>query len=79
MNTEKKYRILLVIRWPVGGIRTFIRYFYNNFDASKFHLTIIAPDIPELKILIDDLKEFELDYIPLNESVSNLKIHQKRT
>jgi len=70
MNTEsklnsKKYRILLVIRWPVGGIRTFIRYVYNNFDHSRYSLTILAQDQPELRTLLDDLRNLDVTYIPV--------------
>lgn len=57
INNKKK--ILLVIRWPVGGIRTYIRYVYRNFDFSKWELTILAPDLKEMKVLVDDLS---LDY-----------------
>lgn len=64
MNGKKlgtdKIKLLLVIRWPVGGIRTFIRYVYNNFNRSRYHITIVAPDIPELKVMVDDLKGFDI-------------------
>jgi glycosyltransferase involved in cell wall biosynthesis len=60
-----KNRVLLVVRWPVGGIRTFIRYVYRNFDPSKWHFTIIAPDLEETKILLDDLSEHDVSYAPV--------------
>lgn len=69
---KKKYKLLLVIRWPVGGIRTFIRYVYNNFDSQAYNLTIIAPDLPELRILLADLDNFEVSYIPLDRNPSNI-------
>ncbi|MDY6903910.1 MAG: glycosyltransferase family 4 protein [Thermodesulfobacteriota bacterium] len=58
-----KYNILLVIRWPVGGIRTFCRYVYANFDKSLFAFTIIAPDIKELDFLVEVFDDFELKVI----------------
>src|SRR3972149_4738508 len=69
-----KFRILLVIRWPVGGIRTFIRYVYNNFDRSRYHITIIAPDIPELKVMVDDLKGFDRSCAVFVNDTSNWSI-----
>lgn len=61
----QKKRVLLVIRWPVGGIRTFLRYVYRNFDASKWKFTIVAPEYDEMKVLLDDLSEMEVSYIPI--------------
>ena len=60
-----KKKVLLVIRWPVGGIRTFVRYVYRNFDPSKWHFTIIAPEHEQMKILVDDLSKFEVVHIPV--------------
>lgn len=67
-----KNRILLVIRWPVGGIRTFIRYVYNNFDRSEYSITILAPDIPEIKVLQEDLKDFDVYLIPFKNDLSTM-------
>lgn len=64
--TEKK-RILLVVRWPVGGIRTFMRYVYTRFDPEQWHFTIVAPDHSELDELADDLKNCDVDFV-LTES-----------
>jgi len=69
-----KIRILLVIRWPVGGIRTFIRYVYNNFDRSRYHVTMIGPDIPELKILLADLDGFDIVCRTFRSGASGLGI-----
>jgi glycosyltransferase involved in cell wall biosynthesis len=67
----KKHRILLVVRHPVGGIRTFCRYFYSNLDRAKYHFTLVAPDFPETAVLLSDLKELDLHYIPADRNVSN--------
>lgn len=58
-----KINILIVMRWPVGGIRTFCRYVYNNFDKKKFKFTILAPAVKELDNLLDDLKDYEVQTI----------------
>ena len=72
IELEKKYRILLVIRWPVGGIRTFIHYVYRNFDFHKYSFSIIAPDLPELRILLSDLDFLEVSYIAVDNNPSNI-------
>jgi glycosyltransferase involved in cell wall biosynthesis len=64
----KKHRILLVIRHPVGGIRTFCRYVYRNFGSEKYRFTLLAPDTPETRVLLDDLRELDLNYVPLGRN-----------
>lgn len=66
----KKNHILLVVRHPVGGIRTFLRYVYKNFDTEKYKLTILAPEVEELKALLSDLDSFDITHIPLDASAS---------
>jgi glycosyltransferase involved in cell wall biosynthesis len=58
----RKYRILLVVRWPVGGIRTFIRYVYRHFEPELFHFTILGPENPEMDVLAEDLKGLDVDF-----------------
>lgn len=60
-GTPKK--ILLIVRWPGGGIRTFIRYVYHNIDVSKWHLTILAPESEGLNIIKQDLLGIGAKYI----------------
>jgi glycosyltransferase involved in cell wall biosynthesis len=60
-EVAKKIRILLVVRWPVGGIRTFMRYVYRRFDPQIYQLTILGPTHPELDILEQDLVESDVD------------------
>lgn len=70
---KKKHKILFVIRWPVGGIRTFIRYVYRNFDFCRYSFTIIAPDVPELRILLTDLDGLDVLYVPLGKNPSTIR------
>ena len=57
--------ILLIVRWPGGGIRTFIRYVYHNIDRSRWHLTILAPQSEGLNQLREDLAETDSCFIPV--------------
>lgn len=49
-------KVLLVARWPVGGIRTYIRYIYSNPVFADYEITLIAPDL--------DLYQFLSAYLP---------------
>jgi len=69
-NGDKQIRILFVIRWPVGGIRTFMRYVYRNFNPLRYSYTILAPELPELKILLNDLQKYNLSYVPIEKKPS---------
>lgn len=67
---HKPYRVLLVIRWPIGGIRTFFRYFYRNFDSERYEFTIVAPTLPETVVLLEDLSSLHVRYIPVEKDVT---------
>lgn len=69
----KKYRVLLVVRHPVGGIRTFFKYFYRNFDINKYCFTLVAPELPETKLLLEDLSDLQLTYLPISYKIDNKK------
>lgn len=72
--------MLLVARWPVGGIRTFIRYVFNNIDNSIFDITIVAPPCDgELKLLLEDLSEPEVSLITFENEPSNWEYLYKVT
>jgi glycosyltransferase involved in cell wall biosynthesis len=63
-----KKEVLLVVRWPVGGIRTFIRYVYRNFDPDQWRFTIIAPETSEMRVLLDDLEGLDISWVPVANS-----------
>jgi len=65
--SDSKKNILLVVRWPVGGIRTFMRYVYRNSDLSKWSFTIIAPEYDDFSALLDDLSGLNFEYVPIRD------------
>jgi glycosyltransferase involved in cell wall biosynthesis len=67
----KKYRILVVVRHPVGGIRTFFRYLYNNLSIQNYQFTLVAPEMPEVNVLLEDLRQLDLTYKAADKDVSN--------
>jgi glycosyltransferase involved in cell wall biosynthesis len=72
-----KKKILLIVRWPVGGIRTFIRYVYRSFDPEKWSLTILAPDIAEMRVLIEDLAGLDVRFIPIEEKPTPTRFYKE--
>lgn len=72
MSKNTKYHILIVIRWPVGGIRTFCKYVYNYFDPNQYNFTVMAPDTDETKELINDLYRFNPSFIPITRKGEEL-------
>lgn len=60
MNTK---HVLLVVRWPVGGIRTFIRYVYRGFANKQWRFTIIAPNLSEVQVLAQDLSALDVELV----------------
>ena len=47
--------IVLVARWPVGGIRTYLRYVYRLFDPDEFQLILISPETAETAHIAGDI------------------------
>ena len=74
MKKRKKYHILVVVRKPVGGIRTFIKYIYNHFDQSLYHFTILTRDIMETRMLVEDLNKLDVDYMLLESNPTDVKL-----
>jgi glycosyltransferase involved in cell wall biosynthesis len=74
-----KYRILLVVRHPVGGIRTFLRYVCRTLSSDKYQFSLVAPDVPETRVLLDDLRHLNIDYLRADPRVSNRQLFQIAT
>jgi glycosyltransferase involved in cell wall biosynthesis len=62
-------KVLLIIRHPVGGIRTFINYVYSQWPDKDHEFHIVLPKSPEAETLKSALdgKEFIWHIIPPNK------------
>jgi glycosyltransferase involved in cell wall biosynthesis len=49
-------KVFMVVRWPVGGIRTFINYVYSKWGDSSLELHFLTPNLPEVNALKEQLK-----------------------
>jgi glycosyltransferase involved in cell wall biosynthesis len=52
---NRKRKVLLVVRWPVGGIRTFLKYVLTRFPSSDYNFTFIGADAENTEALREDL------------------------
>src|SRR5262249_29635821 len=59
----KQIRVLTVIRHPVGGIRTYLKYTYRYLDRNIYRFTFILPRNPEVGVLRCDLRGFDTEWI----------------
>ncbi|MRR55627.1 MAG: glycosyltransferase [Deltaproteobacteria bacterium] len=57
LNCISRKHILVVARWPLGGIRTYMRYVFRHFPLH-YHLTLLASSTHEDAALIKDVEEY---------------------
>jgi glycosyltransferase involved in cell wall biosynthesis len=62
----RKTNILVVIRHPVGGIRTYLKYTYRYLDKSKYQMTVLTVKDFEGSLLKEDLSGFNFKVIEVS-------------
>lgn len=60
---QRKTKILVVIRHPVGGIRTYLKYTYKYLERSKYQFTVLTVKDPEGSLLKSNLSGFDLEIV----------------
>ena len=61
------------MRWPVGGIRTYIKYVFNGEEFSDSRITVIAPDINGLSSQFGEIfPEDRFSFVPCENSFFGL-------
>src|SRR4051812_9357126 len=58
MKKDERERILVLVRHPVGGIRTYLKYTYNRLSPEKYAFTIVTIKGAEVDLIEQDLKDF---------------------
>lgn len=65
--------ILLVVRWPVGGIRTYIKYVFSGPEFVDSRITVVAPDVGGLRSQFGTVFPAQrFAYVSCEDSVSGL-------
>ena len=54
-------RILNVIRFPIGGIRSYLRYTYSRIDPTLYVATVVTVDRPEARLLAEGMNPVHVD------------------
>jgi glycosyltransferase involved in cell wall biosynthesis len=52
---KTKINVLIVCQWPLGGIRTYLKYVYSLFPMDEFEVTILANPTTDQQSLTDDM------------------------
>lgn len=71
-NPEGKIRILIPMRYPVGGIRTYLKYTYGRLDLAKYSFTFLGSSEDWLERIREDLSEYDVDIIYSQKDGSNI-------
>ena len=54
---KKQLKVLVIAYWPLGGIRTYMKYLYKYISKDSFDITILASKTHEEKALYLDAQE----------------------
>ncbi len=71
----KKIHITTTIRYPVGGIRTYLKYTYGRLDRKKYSFTLIGPTRDWMERIRADLDEHEVDVVCSAKEDNNLSFY----
>lgn len=62
--------VVLVVRWPTGGIRTYLKYVYTRVIAAGWRVTCMAPEGEGFELIKRDLGGPRFHGLPLAERPS---------
>ncbi len=73
-KNNQRIRILTVIRHPIGGIRTYLKYTYNNLNKGKYQFTVLAKQHPETDMMKKDLHNLEVKFVEVKRGKKLLSL-----
>lgn len=80
---RNKKKVLVLARWPVGGIRTYFRYIYSQQYFENYAFTFVLPDIQDIETFLDEyILDCEYKVIlstPRNSSLFALALKELNT
>ena len=62
-------KILIPVKQPVGGIRTYLKYTYPHLIKNKYSITIVSPDKRYLGQMLKDLKKIDIEVLAIQKIV----------
>lgn len=72
IDNERRHHIVLVIRHPVGGIRTYLKYVYNELFSRNYIFTIILPEDGLTDIFKESLSNIDVKYVTCKKSLISI-------
>lgn len=51
LATSERKSVLMVVRWPVGGIRTYLKYIFDGWLGPDLQITFLMPSVAEVSAL----------------------------
>ncbi|MBQ1783461.1 MAG: glycosyltransferase family 4 protein [Gammaproteobacteria bacterium] len=65
--------ILLVVRWPVGGIRTYLKYVFSGPEFDNYRIRVVAPDVAGFGAQFGTVFATDrFEYVPCEDSPKDL-------
>lgn len=59
----RKIRLLIVCMWPLGGIRTYLKYNYRYLPKDEFEVTLLANPVIEREAVQQDMEQLGIRVI----------------
>jgi glycosyltransferase involved in cell wall biosynthesis len=69
-----KINMLTVIRHPVGGIRTYLKYTYKYLDPGKYRITVLTVRNPEGSQIRTDLGNFDIRMVEVDNQQAEMRL-----
>lgn len=83
MPGKSKKHLLAVVMWPVGGIRTYMKYTYPHFSPGQYSITILARETIEKQALLQDAESSGVKVVTVGQEkgvlsyiIAILRIHR---
>lgn len=70
LNTKR--HVVLVVRHPVGGIRTYMEYIYNNTLFDRYRFTVIFPKSELTDMFVNSLYNQKFKFIICSDTASSM-------
>lgn len=67
-------QIIFAIRWPVTGIRNYLKYTFNDDLFNGYRFTIVAPDLEFSGFVNRHLKSDRFDFVPCGVEAKSMAI-----
>lgn len=64
-----KKNILITVRWPLGGIRTYLSYMFKCDLFKQYQITFLTPKLEEVKLLQHELCSDSISFIECDEGM----------